>query len=207
MKNFIRIALIALFVAAATNASAKVLPVSLGVKGGINMSTLSKKDYKSKVGYNAGITVDLNLPSNLALMTGLEINTKGAKAKEGDWKMNATYLQLPIHLGYKMDFAPGLSAHFDLGPYLAQGIGGKTKFTEEIYDDNGVQGTQKTSKNTFDNGFDKFDWGLGIGVGVTMLNKIRIQVGYDHGLKNISQSKEWKLRNRNVSASVGFLFF
>lgn len=206
MKNFVRIALITLLLAAATNASAKVLPVSLGVKGGINMSTLSKKDYKSKVGYNAGITVDLNLPSNLALMTGLEINTKGAKAKEGDWKMNATYLQLPIHLGYKMDLAPGLSAHFDLGPYLAQGIGGKTKFTEVVYIDD-VMGTQKTSKNTFDNGFDKFDWGLGIGVGVTMLNKIQIRVGYDHGLKNISQTKELKLRNRNVSASVGFLFF
>lgn len=212
MKNFIKISLLSLVFALTANLDAQSLPISVGIKGGVNASNVSTKNYKSKVGYNVGITFDLNLPSHLAIMTGLEVTSKGSKIKDEnskDWQMNSTYLQLPIHLGYKMNLMPGMTAHFNLGPYLAQSIGGKTKGYDAIVNEAGeITGYQKWSIKTSDNGIDKFDWGLGIGVGVTMLNKVQIRAGYDHGMKNIVKSKEApKMRNRNVYASVGFLFF
>lgn len=194
MKNFLRISLVTFALLLTTSmVNAQLLPVSMGIKGGANFSNVNTDGYKSKTGFNAGITVDLNLPANLAIMSGLEINTKGAKVKDTDYSMNAMYLQLPVHLGYKFGI-PGLRFHFSLGPYFAQGIGGKTKFDGEKFD-------------TFsDTALKKFDWGLGAGVGVTFLGMIQARVGYDHGLANIGRG-DVKVRNRNAYISAGFLFF
>lgn len=196
MKNFIKISFVALALLLGTNASAQLLPVSLGIKGGVNLSSMDIKGAKtkSKAGYNAGLTLDVNLPANLAIMTGLEVTTKGAKAKGGDGTINATYLQLPVHMGYRLKLVPGVSAHFDLGPYFAQGLGGKVKEDGE-------------KSNTFgDDALKKFDWGLGVGVGVTFLGKFQVRAGYDHGFANIAR-EEGNVKNRNAFLSVGYKFF
>lgn len=197
MKNFIKISFVSLALLLATNVSAQLLPVSLGIKGGVNLSNMDIKGEKTKSrpGYNAGVTLDVNLPANLALMTGLEVTSKGAKAKHGDASINATYLQLPVHMGYRIKLVPGVSAHFDLGPYFAQGISGKNK------DDDGDK------ENTFsDDGCKKFDWGVGVGVGVTFLGKIQVRAGYDHGFSNIARG-EGNVKNRNAFLSAGYKFF
>lgn len=209
MKNFIKISFVTLALLLATNASAQLLPVSLGIKGGVNLSNMNIKHAKtkSKTGYNAGLTLDINLPANLAIMSGLELNTKGTKIKGTDASINAMYLQLPVHLGYRVKLVPGVSAHFDFGPYFAQGLEGKIKYSDE-------DGSYK--ENTFsDDGFKKFDWGLGVGVGVTFLGKIQVRAGYDHGLANIGRKVELggevlgdvKVKNRNAFLSVGYKFF
>lgn len=205
MKHLIKLSFIAIALLLATNANAQ-LPVSMGIKGGVNISNSSSKLTKSKAGYNVGLTLDVNLPSNVAIMTGLEITNKGAKMKAADLKVDATYLQLPIHIGYKMNVAPGATAHFDIGPYFAQGLYGKTKGTlnlvyPESYEKSG------TSLNTFgDDGLKRFDWGLGVGVGVTFMGKIQILAGYDHGIASTKVMDE-KFRNRNAFLSLGWKFF
>lgn len=192
MKNFIKISFVTLALLLATNTNAQLLPISMGIKGGVNLSNVNTEATKSKAGYNAGLTLDVNLPANLAIMSGLELTTKGAKFKNIDGSINAMYLQLPVHLGYRVKLVPGVSAHFDLGPYFAQGIGGKIKAAGE-------------KVNTFD-AYDKFDWGLGIGVGVTFLGKIQVRAGYDHGIANIAKAGDSQ-RNQNAFASVGYKFF
>lgn len=192
MKNFIKISFVTLALLLATNVSAQLLPVSLGIKGGVNLSNMDTEATKSKAGFNAGLTLDVNLPANLAIMSGLEVTTKGAKFKNVDGSISATYIQLPVHLGYRLKLVPGVSAHFDLGPYFAQGVGGKIKVSDE-------------KGNTFD-AYDKFDWGLGIGVGVTFLGKIQVRAGYDHGLQNIAKAGDSQ-HTRNAFLSAGYKFF
>lgn len=203
MKNFIKISFITLALLLASNANAQLLPISMGIKGGINSSTVNTKGWDSKSGFNAGITLDVNLPANLAIMSGLEITTKGAKsdlmipgASEAvNAKMNATYLQLPAHLGYRIKLIPGLRLHVDAGPYFAQGIGGKSKIDGE-------------KSSTFkDDVFEKFDWGIGVGAGVTVLGMVQVRTGYDWGMKNVSKIDGMNVKNRNFYASVGFNFF
>ena len=201
MNKIIKISLATLFLLLTTvTVNAQLLPVSLGLKGGVNFSRANGDITKNKSGFNAGLTLDLNLPAGWAIMSGLEITTKGTKFKESDVSVNAMYLQLPIHLGYKFG-VPGAKFHFDFGPYFAQGIGGKTK--------NSYLGEKV---NTFDY-YDKFDWGLGLGVGVTFLGKIQIRMGYDLGLKNIAgkfkeeDGVDAKFKNRNAYVSAGLMFF
>lgn len=200
MKNLFRVSLIALVLLMTTTiANAQLLPVSLGIKGGANLSNFSTDGHKSKSGFNAGLTLDLNLPANIAIMSGLEVTTKGAKYENADLSINAMYLQLPVHLGYKFGI-PGVRFHFSFGPYFAQGIGGKTKGTNS-------EGTSIKYDTFGDNPeqMKKFDWGVGMGIGATLLGKIQVRVGYDHGLTNISQTG--KIKNRNAYISAGFIFF
>lgn len=206
MKHLLKLSFISLALLLATNVNAQSLPVSMGIKGGINVSNSSSKTTKSKVGYNAGLTLDVNLPSNVAIMTGLEITSKGVKMKDADLKVDATYLQLPIHIGYKMEVAPGVTAHFDIGPYFAQGVWGKTKGTLPI---EGLVGQENVdvNQNTFgDDVLKRFDWGIGIGVGTTFMGKFQLLAGYDHGIASSKIMGE-KLRNRNAFLSLGWKFF
>lgn len=215
MKNFIKISLIALALMLTTSANAKLIPVSLGIKGGINSSTVNTKGWESKSGFNAGLTLDVNLPANLAIMSGLEISTKGAKMSGSQLdipgmgtvdvpssKINATYLQLPVHLGYRIKLIPGLRLHVNAGPYFSQGIGGKTNF--ELV---GADGQTTKAKTFKDDVFEKFDWGLGIGAGATVLGMVQVRAGYDWGMKNVSKIDGMNIKNRNFYASVGFLIF
>ena len=202
MKNFLKVSLLALTLVFTSTASAQLLPVSIGVKGGLNMSNISTDGYDGKKGFNAGLTVDVNLPANFGIFSGLEVNTKGAQINDTDHKINAMYLQLPVHVGYRLKLLPGLRAQFGFGPYFAQGIGGKTKFGDDKYDTFGDEMHQ----------LKKTDWGLGVHVGVVVLGRIQVRAGYDFGLKNLARSYEEegikvepKLKNRNVYVSAGLI--
>lgn len=201
MNKIIKISLATLFLLLTTvTVNAQLLPVSLGLKGGVNFSRANGDITKNKSGFNAGLTLDLNLPAGLAIMSGLEITTKGTKFKESDVSVNAMYLQLPIHLGYRFG-VPGARFHFNLGPYFAQGIGGKTKGVDTEGD--------KFKADTFGSAtgqLRKLDWGLGVGVGVTFLGKIQVRMGYDHGMKNLAR-EGGKFKNRNAYVSAGLMFF
>lgn len=198
MKNFLKVLLLTTGIALASTASAQLLPISLGVKGGTNVSNLSTDDAKSKNGFNAGLTLDVNLPAGFGIFSGLEVNTKGAKSENeiSDLKYNPIYLQLPVRLGYRLKLLPGLRAHFGFGPYFAQGIGGKVK---------GTEGGEKVDAKIFDdNGWKKMDWGLGAEVGVTVIGRIQVRTGYDFGLKNVARGDE-KVKNRNFYVSAGLI--
>lgn len=201
MKNYFKLFLTAAILLFSVNSYA-LLPVSLGVKGGVNLSNFSGDldDTKSKAGFNAGLTLDVDIPlTSFGITTGLELTTKGAKIdkkyfEDGkDATFNAMYLQVPIHANYKLSIAPTTKIVFHAGPYLAYGIGGKTKVEGEKEDTFGKDG------------FDKFDFGLGIGAGLQVW-KFGVDLGWDLGLKNISGSSEGKVKNQNAYLSFSYRF-
>lgn len=212
MKSYIRILLLSITLFLAANTSAQSLPVSLGIKGGLNVSTYNSKDFDSRKGFNAGLTFDVNLPAGFGVFSGLEVNTKGAELeKDGvGLKMNATYMQLPVRLGYRMNLLPGVRTHFAFGPYFAYGIGGKIKGTGTIGGDVSFNYDEKIFG---DKGLNEFDWGLGVEVGAIFINRIQVRLGYDMGLKNLGKDIKVgdteldKLKNRSIYLSAGLLFF
>lgn len=137
--------------------------LSLGIRGGANMSNFtgkSVKDTKMKLGFNAGITADYEFTSNAAIQTGLLFTTKGAKLsskkieqKIGDVKINgsadatadAMYLQLPLHFAYKINLAPDTRLVLHAGPYAAYGVGGKTTTKSSVKVLGNVPANQKAA--------------------------------------------------------------
>lgn len=192
-----------LFVTISIGCNAQILPFSLALKGGTTSSNLrGMHSSDSKSGFNAGLSADINLPANFRIYTGIELVSKGAKnagiaPNEYD-KINALYLQVPAKLGYNFPVIPGLGLHVGVGPYFAQGIGGKIE-----------KMGAKEKIDTFGNDtMKKFDWGVGAEVGASILGILQVRVGYDMGIANIAQS-EWngKVRNKNLYTSLGIKFF
>lgn len=203
---------VSMLLVGATSVYAQDKPVTLGVKAGFNISSMTGDDadgIDSKTGFLFGVTVDVNIAPQLYLMTGLDYTTKGGKTvayyylyenlHEGKMTMNLNYLQLPVHIGYKVAASDKVNIVFRGGPYLAYGAGGKTELK---FSDLG-----KGKTNSFDdNWFKRFDLGAGLGVGAEF-GKIGVNLGYDFGLIKISNMQGLpKIKNNNFSVAVGYKF-
>ncbi len=184
--------------------------VSLGIKGGVNMSNLvyddEVDDKNPKIGFNIGLAADVDFAPNVALQTGLFFNTKGFKsvndAIEAEYTENLMYLQLPLHLAYKVDVTPGTRVVFHAGPYAAYGVGGSRKAKV-----GNLSGTWDVDKIFGDAAgqYKPFDAGLGLGVGAEM-GVFLIDLGWDMGLVNISNRDNGNTKNQNAYLSVGYRF-
>lgn len=206
MKTIIRMSLVAVAMIFCVAVNAQV---SLGVKAGVNLSNYGGDidDTDAKAGFNVGLTAEFGLPlTSMYILSGLELNTKGAKYEEGGYKLtsNAMYLQLPVHFGYRISALETFGVSFHAGPYIAYGIGGKTKIEGVKFDTFG------------DDGLKEFDFGLGLGVNAEF-SKLSVGIGYDFGLANIARNIEMeigdlnlksdvKVRNMNAYLSVGYKF-
>lgn len=182
-------------------AKAQIIPLSVGIKGGVNTSNLNGGlDTDSRGGFNAGLMARLYIPY-LYVGANAEITQKGAKIKNfskpqsgnSETKANPLYLQIPVHLGCEIILGLSARLRLEAGPYWAYGIGGKLKEGGEKVDFFG--------KDTFK----KNDFGLGAGVGFDFW-KLGVDVGYDFGLTNISRFETAKVHTRNGYLSFSYRF-
>lgn len=200
----IRLMLVLAVLAVATVVSAQV---SLGVKGGLNMSNFYGDELDNenvKIGFNVGLLADYEFSYNSAIQTGLFFTTKGFKydSQALDYTENLMYLQLPVHYAYKLDVSPGTRVVFHAGPYVAYGVGGSRKAkvgnlsgewdVDKIFGDGARQ-------------YKPFDAGLGLGVGAEF-GPILVDLGWDMGLVNISNTENGNIKNQNAYLSVGYKF-
>jgi hypothetical protein len=196
---------------------------SLNVKGGLNMSNFygdNLSDRNMKPGFHLGVGADLEFVPNISLQTGLFFSTKGAEYTTEipvgvgvvEYSVTASYIQLPIHLAYKIDVNPGTKVFFHAGPYIAYGVGGKrtikSKYSADLQNFFGKQ-----EVNTFDKdfGYKPFDYGVGLGVGAEF-GVILLDLGWDLGLKNIARNIEAisvykpNIKNQSAYLSIGYKF-
>ncbi|WP_108821487.1 porin family protein [Dysgonomonas sp. Marseille-P4361] len=221
MKTILKISFLAVALLIGVVANAQEKPLTFGVKAGVNLSNYSGKGIEgsdAKIGFNVGVTVDYALNQDVFLLSGLEFTTKGAKlrfveaygsvAVDATLTMNPKYLQLPLHIGYKLYVSEGMKLNLHLGPYIAYDIGGKGKAKiEEISScfDSDATGIEEGYLSFSEKRMKKFDFGLGLGVGAEF-GKIGVGLGYDLGLINISKDNNAKIRNMNAYLTVGYKF-
>lgn len=180
---------------------------SFSIKGGLNMSNYygdKLTDKNMKPGFHLGVGADFEFAPNMAIQSGLFFTTKGAKYTtellETELNSNANYLQLPVHFAYKIDVMPGTRVVLHAGPYVAYGIGGKTKagvFEGDTFKDDAFLDVL--------NGLKPFDAGLGLGVGAEF-GPILVDIGWDMGLTNISRIDSYDVKTQNVYLSLGYKF-
>lgn len=201
----LKLSIMVAMLAIATVVSAQEL--SLGVKGGVNLSNFigsDAKDTKAKVGFNVGLTGDYEFAPNMAIQSGLFFTTKGAKVKMTDSKdlnYNLMYLQIPVHFAYKIDVTPGTRVVLHAGPYVAYGVSGKLKAdgldkSFDLFKEYDIAGKKYSAMK-------RFDAGLGIGVGAEF-GQFLVDLGWDAGLVKLNENL--KMNNMNASLSVGYRF-
>lgn len=210
MKKILTAVLVITALMMTTTLNAQDKPVTFGVKAGLNLSNMNVEGFDIKPGFNVGVTVDLRLMPNLYILSGLEYSLEGAKfggfkgefIKVDDAKLNLSYLKMPIHIGYKLPVLENLKIVFQAGPHLAYAVDGKMKWGSEslnIYDD----------KAEFADSTNRFDIGLGFGVGAEVSN-FCFNVGCDFGLINQIEEEStllaFEAKNQNINISVGYKF-
>ncbi len=229
MGKINKLSIICMMLLSASIVSAQKSPISFGLKAGLNLSNTSLNvdplDKKARIGFQVGLTVEYTLSDAFFLQSGLSFTTKGGEAKgsinianlaEGNAKitLNQMYLQLPVMAAYKIDVTPGIKMTFSAGPYLAYGVGGKTKFKGNVKIPIIDAEIEDMDFDTFEDDILKpFDFGLGAGVGAEF-GSITVGIQYEIGLTNIAKDfKELELfidkpsyRTRNASLTVGYKF-
>lgn len=187
--------------------------VRLGVFTGMNISNPSELD--SKLGFNIGVKGELQFQNNMYLELGLSLSSKGWKSKgyydaitleTSTWKGTPYYLEIPLHLGYKTSVGENIKLLGSVGPYVGLGMFGKSAYS---VDSKNKVVTTTTSDNLFkDKLQERFDWGVGVSLGVEIHNHYQLSLGYNLGLKNIYKKEKGQSdsKNRVLNVSFAYLF-
>jgi hypothetical protein len=226
MKKLIALALCAgLF----TNAKSQ----KLYLQGGVNLANISNSNSGATeknnmlTTFNAGIMGRSNASEPIALEAGLLLDGRGAKANtyttsstDDNYiktKFNPLYLEIPVNLIVRMPLQSKANIFVNAGPYIAMGIGGKskveTKFlgavsnsSSDIEFNNDDPSTTQQEDANYDK-LKRFDYGVNLGAGFD-LGKILLKANYGLGLSKINStqtdnSSNDKNKYRTVSISVG----
>lgn len=178
-----------------------------GLVGGLNISKLTNLLMDSRVGFHLGAKMEAPIPGDNDLYVDIEalLSLKGAKVESpggAELKMNPYYLEIPVHLGYKYEANENLSVFGSAGPYFAIGLFGK-------YDVDATSvGAGSDSGDFFgDDGFKRFDIGLGLKGGIEIKKTVQISLGYDLGLfDTLGEEGYDSVQNRNFKVSLAYLF-
>lgn len=186
----------------------------IGVEGGMNVN--SPKELDTKVGYRVGLRGELDFGEarkGAFLSMGLLLSEKGSKSDnyyvvptgaQMKWTMHNTYLEIPLHAGYRFAVGRNASLFASAGPYLGVGLFGKSRQTTTV-------GTSETTTTVAKNIFHhqhRIDAGLGLRLGVELKQHYQISAAYDWGLTSLRSvpSGATKERNRNFSLSFTYMF-
>lgn len=195
------IALAAALAVCAATASAQE-PVTLGVKAGLNFSTINIDEEveffeaSTRTGLVVGLFASAPLTPRIALQPEVLYSQKGAKFDDADATLNLDYLEIPVLADIRLTEGPA-RVSFMVGPSFA--------FRSRARLDVG-EGEEEESEDFADQ-IESVDVGLVTGVAVTS-GQFVVDGRYTWGLSNVGKEDalEEDSRNRTLSITVGWRF-
>lgn len=188
-----------------TGLSAYAQKFSLGIKGGVNYSSLKTKDNLTDenniMGYQVGIFARAGA-TGLYFQPELYLGTKGTEytkiqtsttTVEQKAKVKFTTLDLPLLLGTKIG-VDKLNLRFMAGPVVSFKIDDETTFPS-AYNQVSDFGNYKNQA-----------LGIQAGGGVDLGN-LTLDLRYEAGLSNISESEKYNQKQNLFHLSLGFKLF
>ena len=196
--------------------------VKISIAGGMNVSTMVGKangdrDLSDRrIGFQAGVNVDVPLKRDFYLRSGLVIAQKGMKAEgvaiqgifANEAKITGTpcYLEIPILASYQRNFNSKVGMQLSTGPYLGCGLFGKLKWrpvgsyevSTQSVDWFGDEDDQKSAQKK------RFDMGWHIGGALVFKGSLSIGYAYEAGFINSSRVDGTSLKTRSHMINLGF---
>lgn len=204
-----------LFAQQTTTTTKPINPGGFYIKGGLNLSNISTNNdgsidnARTLTNFNVGVLADLPLLDALSFQTGLYLTGKGSKtdaylnnSNQNDnytkTRFNPLYLELPANLVVKFPISEDARLFIGAGPYVAMGIGGKSKVETKVL---GVTSTSEENIKFNDDDpttseqegarydrLKRFDFGLNGMAGVEA-GRLMLGVNYGYGLTKINSTE------------------
>ena len=183
-------------------------PITFGARAGVNFASLGgdTEELDGRTAFNVGVSVDIPILESFYVQSGLYYTQKGAKREESDYDeyekttISPSYLEIPILASYRYNFSENSQLQFNVGPYLAYGVGGKVK------EESGNERNERVQKaDYFGNLAKRFDLGWQVGLGYTYKH-IYAGFAYESSLTDISDIDGVTLRNNNFMIQLGYNF-
>lgn len=206
------------------------------IRGGLNLANVSvtengRVDKANQLtSFQVGILTDIKLgTSMLSLQPGILYTGKGSKVQKGTagqagyfkQTFNPQYLEVPLNLLVKAPIGSSSRFFVGAGPYVAMGIGGKTKtegtraltgdysFERDITFSNDDPTTFDQEEGTGLGVIRRFDYGLNGTAGIEGKSVV-LGVNYGLGLAKLQSGTNNNADNNNkhrvLSLSLGFKF-
>ncbi len=189
MKKLLAIIAVACF-AFATPSQAQV---KFGLKGGLNLTTLSTDGVSSaisnKAGFFVGPTVKFTLPVvGLSIDGSALYDQRNAKIKGTDQTIKSQSIQIPINVRYGIGLSSIVNVFAFAGPQFGFNIGDKSKLLDQM------GSWSLKSSNISGN----------VGIGATVFSKLQITANYNFQL---SKSGEVEYIDNSGNAATGKMKF
>lgn len=196
--------------------------LSVGVKGGLNLSNIALQNKTStssesitKAGSATGLLVNYGFNDRFSAQVEFLYSRKGAKYHEAilfttyDSKVKLNYFEIPILFRYSYGDENKIQLFANAGPYIAF----RLKAISELTTTTTILGTTtvRNSSTDFTDEVHNTDIGLTGGVGVNYaleLGKIFAEFRYGYGLTNVNKTVNNNVteHNSNLQFSVGFMY-
>jgi len=182
-------------------------PVRFGIKGAATAAQFSEQELAGrnmKLGFNAGIFVNIPLSSKFALQPEALYNQMGAKSvlmdnefttgattvrTKQDYSTTLNYISVPVMLQMK----PTDNFYVEAGPEVSYFVDGKNKGEQTI--STTVSGTTTTQIQSASQSIDKdrikkFNLGFGLGLGYYFTPNLGINARYVNSLTHIYNNSD-----------------
>lgn len=196
-------------------------PVRFGIKAGANAAAFSEQKLSidnQKIGFNAGLFVNIPLADKISFQPEVLYNQMGAKSvitsnevttgsttvkTEANSKVELNYISVPL----MFQFRPAKSFYFEAGPEFSYFLDGKNKGETTITTTNGsTTATQyaSASESIDKDDIKKFNVGLGLGVGLDITDNLGINARYISSLTHIADNSDVPEANKNINTNRVF---
>ncbi|MGS0747092.1 porin family protein [Halpernia sp. GG3] len=206
-----------LVLAAAVAVSSLTFAQQFGIKGGMNVSSLSKdsslSDQSSKIGFNAGVFVNASLGSQFSIQPELiytqygsksnynqnVLTTNGVESQRFSSATHLDYIALPVMFQYNA--TPNF--YLEAGPEFGLNVSAKDKVKNET-----TNNTVGESNNYSDN-INKFNLGIGLGAGYYFTPMFGLTARYVAGVTDIAKNRpsgSSSVRNNVFQVGLAYKF-
>lgn len=176
--------------------------VKFGLKGGLNLTSLSADGVNStnKAGFFVGPTVKFTLPVvGLSLDASALYDQRQAKIKGTDETFKSQTIQIPINVRYGIGLSSVVNIFAFAGPQFGFNIGDKSKDLNAIVE--GVKGWSLKSSNISGN----------VGIGATVLSKLQITANYNFQISKagevvLDDGTTGKMKFNSWQLGLGYFF-
>jgi len=182
-------------------------PVRFGIKGAATAAQFSEQELTAKnqkIGFNAGVFVNIPLSTKFALQPEVLYNQMGAKSvlsdtevttgsttvrTKQDYTTSLNYISVPVMLQMK----PTDNFYIEAGPEVSYFVDGKNKGEQTI--ETTVAGTtstqmQSASESINKDDIKKFNIGFGLGLGYYFTRNLGINARYVNSLTHIANNSD-----------------